>query len=123
MILLLFTLVFIGLTIFLLKDGDYSDNFGWGILSAVITVILLIFNLCLFFNPNTVHCQMKEREAFRYSINEARKDTSLTSSFKKEFIVSKIIEWNTWTVEQQYDNKHIYQIYTPDEVDTMTLIK
>ena len=66
---------------------------------------------------------MKEREAFRYTINEARKDTSQTSSFKKEYIVSEIIKWNTWTAKIQYDNQHLYQLYVPDEVDTMKLIK
>jgi hypothetical protein len=65
--------------------------------------------------------EIAEYHAIKATMQEARRGN--TSEIERAALTNKIIETNQWVVNAQYWNKTIFDIYIPDEVEQLELLK
>jgi hypothetical protein len=99
------------------KSYDFEDL---GVILIIVFSVVLLIQGIFFTNHYSCSKAMKKREAFRTTLNSARENGS---ELEKATILKDLAEWNEWVVSVQTDNEFWYDIYVPDAVDTMTLMK
>lgn len=117
MYLLIISIIALAVGVYLLKE-TYNDDLG--VLIIIISAIILLAQASLMTSQYRAKVKMKEREAFRTTLSEARKNGS---ELENATILLRLAEWNEWTVKVKSDNEFWFDIYLPDAVDTMTLMK
>jgi len=95
-----------------------TEDFGF--------TLMLVFGFTLFIqtlmltNHYFIKKSILKREAFRTTIDNARANGT---KLENATILKDIAEWNQWIVNEQIDNEFWFDVYTPDCVDTLTLLK
>lgn len=65
--------------------------------------------------------KINQYEVIKQTIEISRKEN--ISDIERAALTNKIIEMNTWIASVQYDNKHMFELFTPDAVDTLEYLK
>ena len=91
-----------------------------GFIFLVVFSISLLIQLIMFTNHYSVKKRVAEREAFRVTLDNARANGT---ELENATILKDVAEWNEWLVGVKMDNEFWYDMYIPNDVDTMTLLK
>jgi hypothetical protein len=105
------------LGIFLVRSYHTEDL---GVALILIFGVTLLVQMVMLTNHYSCKQSMREREAFRKTLNEARKSGE---KLENATILKDLADWNKFVVSVQMDNEFWFDIYVPDAVDTMTLMK
>ena len=82
-------------------------------------VSCLIIGISLPFNHLDINSEIQEFKSVKASITEARSKLDIESAA----IYVKIIDANKWLTKKQYWNSTVFDLWIPDEVDELKLIK
>lgn len=86
---------------------------GFGLAVALITLPVI---------NSSVKSEIREYYAIQSTVEVARNSESI-SDIERAALTTKIIEANQWVVTQQYWNGTIFDIWIPDEVMELELLK
>lgn len=96
-----------------------------GVLCTVIWfvsgIVLIILLIGIPLNRRSVMVDIQKVEACRITVENAR--SNKYSDLERATILKEIISWNERIVATQYENKNIWDLWIPDEVDQVELIK
>jgi hypothetical protein len=95
-----------------------SENSDLGLFSRIATAITgIMFFTALLAWPLEYYdtiSRIKQYEAFRDTVSEARQSTTL-SEYERAAILTKITAWNEEIADARYWNDTIFDCYIPDE--------
>lgn len=105
--------------VYLASGYEYD---GIGLALAGVCGIILFFALSILpLNYYGTKGQIVEYQAIKTSIEDARQGN--ISEIERAALATKIITTNQWVASSQYWNKTIFDIYIPDEVEQLELLK
>ena len=100
-----------------ISDDWDRDLVGLGAMTS--WVFLVIALLVLGTVRVSVSAEIAEYHAVKDSIQNARNG----SDWEKAAMAHKIIETNKWLAENKWYNQSIFDVFIPDEIDTLELLK
>jgi hypothetical protein len=105
--------------LFIQKNWRY-ETFGI-VLTVLGAIVLFICVLCIPLNRYFVKKDIERVKAFKATLSESRS----SGEFKAERVafLSQIAHWNEKIAACKYDNTHGFDLWIPDEIDQIELIK
>ena len=93
-----------------------------GFVAAMLCGVLLAAALIMLpLNYYNTIADIQEYKAFKETVEEARKTN--ISEIERAAILQDIAKWNQYTANAKYWNKSIFDIYIPDEVENLEMLK
>lgn len=111
--------------VFLFVAGLYLGNKYpyslWSVVSlavgAILAILLIMLPICYYSDLAWI----EKYHAFKVTVEEARK--SNISEIERAAILQDIAEWNQDIANVKYWNKTIFDIYIPDEVESLEMLE
>lgn len=121
-------LILVGLAVLLVIAILYVEISGdeFGFIPVLFAIILLgIALIAIPINRMEVKSAMREYEATKETIKESRKSDTRNdlSGVERAAIVTKLSKLNYWVKDQQYWNNSLFDIWIPDTVDGIEVLK
>lgn len=121
MILLIVLVLVLVVSIFGIIMLDYDYDFAAWIGAVISGFLLLIALITLPVIPYTIKAEMAELDAFKKTIQISRAQ-GLTE-FERATITQDIAKWNETVALYQFHNDNWWDLWIPDFIDTVQLIK
>ncbi len=121
MLILLSLIALIILGYVVLKHTDYGDLLEF-LSMALIVAASFIFIMALIFIPlerMSTHSNIEQYYIVKQTVENAR----LTDNIENAALQLKIIETNQWIINKQYWNGTVFNLWIPNEVDNLELLK
>lgn len=118
--------IIIIILLIMLKGGSHLTSktkfYGTGFILVIISGIILTLGVLLL--PVSYYgtkSEIQEYYSVKQTIKEARQAD--TSEVERATVTQKIIETNQWLASAKYWNNSIFDIYYPDEIESLEPLK
>jgi hypothetical protein len=115
LLLVLTVLVLLFASLYLFEVGDHAFTMIGIVISSLVLGFALILLVCI---RNDIRSEIVSFNEVKASVERARAELR-QDVVERAALTNTVIKWNIWLAKKQYRNKGIWDIYIPDEVDSL----